>query len=252
MRRVWQKRGQDPSWCEEHPHVSREILEVQGPLAAIAGLQDQGYRQMVVQPLHIYAGEEYQDLLSYLEGLNSIRTIKPKWMPFHKLVAGRPALGEPGPGHPYHQDLTRAARALERDVREASEMDAALVYVGHGNHLYSSGVYLELQQMMRRIYPERPIWVGTVEGLFGVRHVLAGLLRSDQKKVVLRPLMVVAGGHSQDDIGGPEEDSWKSVLQAAGLEVICRLQGLGENPSWADIYVEHIRDAAQDHQMALA
>ena len=116
IRRKWQKRAGDAAWLAEHPEIPREVLEVQGPLATIANLQDAGHRDIVVQSLHIYAGEEYFDLKSYLDGLRSIRTAKPKWMPFSRLVLGRPALGAPGPEAPYQRDLERAARATARSA----------------------------------------------------------------------------------------------------------------------------------------
>ena len=247
IRWVWRKRAGGGGWAPRNPGTPREVLEVRGTLAAIACLQDEGYRNIVVQPLHIYAGEEYQDLLSYVAGLNAIRTVKPKWRPFDRLLVGRPALGAPGPAHPYLEDLERAARALAGDVAEARRLNAALVYVGHGNHLFSTGVYLELEQVMRRRYSHPLIWVGAVEGMFGVERVRGELGRSGVDKVVLRPLMLVAGGHAQDDMCGPGDESWRGVLRAAGLEVVCRLEGLGENPAWADIYIEHIVDVLQDH-----
>lgn len=251
MRRVWRKRAGDPAWVGGHPEAPREILEARGPLAAVSLLQDEGFRTIVVQPLHIYAGEEYQDLLSYVAGLNAIRTVKAKWMPFDHLLVGRPALGAPGPAHPYHQDLERAARALESHVADARQNDAALVYVGHGNHLFSTGVYLELEKVLGNMYPGVAVRVGAVEGMFGVDHMLQELKRSGARRVVLRPLMLVAGGHARDDICGDDPESWRNVLGAAGLEVVCRLEGLGENPAWADIYADHARDALRDQGLEI-
>lgn len=247
IRRIWQKRAADSAWREAYPGAPAEILEVRGTLAAISCLQDWGYRNIVVQPLHIYAGEEYQDLASYVAGLKAIRTVKQKWMPFDHILLGRPALGAPGPSHPYLDDLATAARALAEDVAEARAQDAALVYVGHGNHLYSTGVYLELEQVLRRAHSYSQIWIGAVEGMFGAKHVLEEIKRASVKKVILRPLMLVAGGHARDDMCGEEDDSWRGLLSRAGLEVTCRLRGLGEKHAWADIYIEHIRDTMQDH-----
>ncbi len=251
VRRLWRKRREDRAWQEAHPQTPAWALAVKGPLAVMAELQDQGYRSQLVQPLHVYAGEEYQDLKSYLAGLNSIQTLKPKWRPFRKLALGRPALGEPGPRRPYVEDLERAARALAPEVEEASRLGAALVYVGHGNHYFSTGVYHELQVVMQRLHPGKEVLVGTVEGLLDARLVRDRLLAKRAVKVLLRPLMVVAGVHAAEDMCGPGEDSWRAILEAAGLEVECRLAGLGQNDSWADIYLEHARDAAEDHGIAL-
>ncbi|MCB2188009.1 MAG: sirohydrochlorin cobaltochelatase [Deltaproteobacteria bacterium] len=88
IRKIWRRRARDPQWREANPSVPPDILEVQGPLAVIANLQDAGYRDLVVQSLHIYAGEEYRDLRSYLDGLNAIRTVQPRWMPFSRALHG--------------------------------------------------------------------------------------------------------------------------------------------------------------------
>lgn len=251
VRGVWRRRREDPAWRKAHPDLPAGIFEVRGVLGAAADLQEQGWRNIIVQSLHIFAGEEYRDLQSYVHGLASIRTIKPRWRPFEKLALGRPALGEPGERRPYQRDLERAARALEPDVRLAREREAALVYVGHGNRYFSTGVYQELESCLGRTYPGVDVLVGVVEGVFGLEHVLDSLRRRRCKRVVLKPLMTAAGGHARDDMCGDEAESWKARLEAAGLDASCILEGLGENPRWADIYVEHIRDAAEDHGLEI-
>jgi sirohydrochlorin cobaltochelatase len=251
MRQVWQKRSQDPDWLQASPQIPEWVLGVKGPLAAIAGLQDAGFRTQIVQPLHIYAGEEYEDLKSYISGLKAIKTVKDKWMPFDKLALGRPALGEPGPRRPYLQNLERAAQALAEDAEEALDKGLALVYVGHGNHHFSTGVYHELQAVMSRTYPGLEVLIGTVEGMFGAEHVRDRLKDKGIGQVLMKPLMMVAGVHARDDIAGEEPDSWRSIMESAGIKVECRLEGLGEKDSWAGIFLEHIRDAAADAEIRL-
>ena len=247
----WRQRSGDPSWRRDNPQVPEEFYEVQGPLAAMASLQDLGCRNLVVQPLHICAGEEYQDLESYVQGLRSIRTIKPKWRPFDKIVLGRPALGRPGPEHPYDLDLERAARALAQDLDLARQSDAALVYVGHGNHFMPSGVYRDLERLLGRANPDLSVAVGMVEGIWDLDYVLERLQGANTKQVMLKPLMLVAGEHARQDMCGSNADSWKSLLQARGYQVQCMLKGLGQNPDWAHIYLENLRDAAQDAGLEL-
>ncbi|KIX12155.1 sirohydrochlorin cobaltochelatase [Dethiosulfatarculus sandiegensis] len=244
LRKIWQKRKNDPEWQKENPLVPPEVMEVKGTLATIANLQDQGYKNILVQPLHIYAGEEFSDLKSYIQGLNSIQTVKPKWQPFEKLVLGRPALGEPGPEHPYQEDIEKAAKALAEDVKTASGQNAALVYMGHGNEYFSPGIYMEMQNALNELYPENQIFIGTVEGSMSLDYVEKRLKHAGVQKVLLKPLMLVAGDHAHEDMSSSEPDSWKSILESRGYEVSCSLIGLGENPAWAAIYMDHIRDAA--------
>ena len=251
IRKIWHKRQNDKAFLKDHPDVPKEYLYVKGPLATIADLQDEGYRTIVVQPTHIFAGEEYADLSSYVRGLNSIVTIKEKYRPFKKLVIGRPALGGYGDVHDYHKDLEAAAKVLKDDVALAKKEKAALVYMGHGNEFFSTGIYIEFQQVMRKMYPDVKIFIGTVEGFPSLDDVLTGLKHMKVKKVVLKPFMVVAGDHANNDMAGDEDDSWKSQIKKLGIRVVPVLHGLGEKPGWAKIYVSHIKDVAKDNGIDL-
>ena len=245
IRNIWHKRQRDTRFLSEY-RIPKEILYVKGPLATIADLQDEGYRTIIVQPTHIYCGEEYADLCSYVRGLNSIETIKEKYKPFAKLVIGRPALGQYGPRYDYHKDMEIAAKALAPDVALAMKAGYALIYMGHGNEFYSTGIYAEFQEVMRRTYPHAKIFIGTVEGFPSLNDVVSSVKRMGIKKVLLKPFMIVAGDHAHNDMAGSDEDSWKNTFKRAGIRVKCILKGLGENPRWDEIYVQHIRDVAVD------
>ncbi len=252
IRRIWQKRAHNPAYIKAHPEVPADILHVQGPLAAIANLQDAGYDTIVVQPTHIAPAEEFMDLCDYVRALSSIQTIKAKYKPFHKLVIGRPALGTFGVRHPYSKDITTAARALACDVALARKEGAALLYMGHGNNYFpSAGSYLEFAARMRELYPDVLTFIGTVEGFPSLDNVIAKLKHAGVKKVVLKPLMVVAGDHAMNDMAGPGPDSWTSVLRKEGFEVIPVKRGLGEQDSFARIFVQHALDAASDAGITL-
>lgn len=246
VRSIWQKRLDDRRWLKDNPRIPDYVRRVKGPLATIAGLQDNGYKTQIIQPLHIYAGEEYHDLSNFVSALTGIETIKARWRPFQKVVLGRPALGAPGIEHPYLADIERAAQALQNDVQTAREMGAALVYVGHGNHVFSTGVYHEMQQVLQKYHPGLVIEIGTVEGMFGAEHVAGRLRELGAGRVLLKPLMVVAGVHARDDMDGAEDDSWRSILTEAGFQVECHLTGLGENNAWTEIYVQNIFECAAE------
>ncbi len=251
IRRIWHKRRGDKEFFLKHRNISKSMTHIKGPLATIADLQDEGYRTIIVQPTHIYAGEEYVDLCSYVRGLNSIETIKRKYMPFNKLVIGRPVLGKWGPTHDYHEDLEIAAQALASDVQFAREKGAALVYMGHGNEFFSTGIYIEFQQVMRKMYPEVHTYVGTVEGFPSLEDVVFGLTHARVKAVVLKPFMIVAGDHARNDMAGDDKDSWKNVISAKGIKVFPVIHGLGEKDEIANIIVQHIRDVAKDNGIGL-
>ncbi len=251
IRRIWHKRQNNKQFLAENPDIPKDILFVKGPLATIANLQDEGYNVIIVQPTHIYAGEEFADLSSYVAGLNAIKTIKAKFMPFKKLVIGRPLLGRQGIEHDYHADLIPAAEALAADVALANKNGATLVYMGHGNEYYSTGAYIEFQQTLRKMYPKTNILVGTVEGYPSLDNVVEGLLHTKTKKVLLKPFMIVAGDHANNDMAGDDDDSWKKVLESKGIDVITVTKGLGENSMIADIYINHIKDVAKESDINL-
>ncbi|MCF6178706.1 MAG: sirohydrochlorin cobaltochelatase [Geopsychrobacter sp.] len=247
IRKIWQKRAADPAYIKAHPNIPAEILHVQGPLATIANFQDDGYDTLVVQPTHIAPAEEFLDLTAYVNALASIDTIKTKFKPFNKLVIGRPMLGTFGVKHPYGADIKSAVEAMQEDADRARKNDAALVYMGHGNdHFPSGGSYLQFEHEMNRTYPDVTTIIGTVEGYPALDQVLKTLKKNKVKKVVIRAFMIVAGDHATNDMAGPDKESWKSVFDAEGIEVIPYPPGMGENDRVADIYVQHTAEAAAD------
>ncbi len=252
IRRIWQKRAKDPDYARKHPGVPADILEVQGPLATIANLQDRGFDDIVVQPTHISLGEEYLDLSAYVKALASIETIKKKFKPFHSLVIGRPAFGTFGKTRPYSEDILTVVKALAEDAGAASREGAALVYMGHGNDYFpSGGAYLQFEREMRQTYPRVKTFIGTVEGFPAFTDVLVKLKESGVKKVLVKPFMTVAGDHARNDMAGPEPDSWKSMLEKEGFTVIPVLRGLGEQDAFARVFVSHLADTAADAGIVL-
>ncbi|ADW19162.1 anaerobic cobalt chelatase [Desulfobulbus propionicus DSM 2032] len=247
IRRIWHQRAANPAYRVEHPEIPLEILEVQGILATIANLQDRGHTALVVQSTHIAPAEEFHDLASYVHGLRSIRTMKPRWQPFTAIGLGRPLLGAYSLKHAYADDIRIAARALASDAELARSHGAALVYMGHGNHYFpSGGLYLEFAARMRELYADVLTLIATVEGFPALDQVVGDLRLHGQRRVLLKPFLLVAGEHATRDLIGPQEDSWRSILVRAGFEVLSALQGLGEQPAVARIFVDHAAQAAAE------
>lgn len=254
IRKVWQQRAEDPEYLKNNPNIPEDILHVKTPLATIADLQNDGFDTIVLQPTHISMGEEFLDLHTYVDSLMNMGTLKkPKYKPFHKVVLGRPALGTYGQNHPYSEDIEVVAQIMAPDVKLAIQEKAGLVYMGHGNEFFpgSGGAYLELASKMRRMYPEVVTAIGTVEGYPAIEDVIELLNLYGVKKVVLKPFMVVAGDHTLNDMASDEEDSWKSILESKGFEVVAVPKGLGEIDEFANIFVDHAIDAAIDANIVL-
>ena len=254
IRKKWQIRAEDTEYIKAHPEIPADILHVKTPLATIADLQNDGYDTIVIQPTHISMGEEFLDLQTYVDALMNMGTLKKaKYKPFHKVALGRPALGTYGTDHHYVEDIDVAVKAMAPDVKLATKEKAGLIYMGHGNEFFpgNGGIYLELAAKMRKIYPDVVTTIGNVEGYPAIEDVIETLKLYKVKRVVLKPFMVVAGDHSINDMAGSEDDSWKSVLEKNGFEVVVVTEGLGENDNFADIFVDHASDAAMDAGITL-
>lgn len=249
IRKRWQDRAEDAEYLKAHPEIPLDILHVKTPLATISDLQNEGYDTIVLQPTHISMGEEFLDLHTYVDALMSMGTIKKvKYKPFHNVVLGRPALGTYGTKHPYTADIDRVARAVASDVELAMKEGAGLVYMGHGNEFFpgNGGAYLELANVMRRMYPEVVTAIGNVEGFPGLEEVMEMLKLYGVNKVLLKPFMVVAGDHALNDMAGDDAYSWKAIMERNGFEVVVVAAGLGSNDEFTDIFVANLEDAAAD------
>jgi len=162
-----------------------------------------------------------------------------------------PSLGGYGDEYDYHEDLEKALKTLAVDVEVARKNEAILVYMGHGNEHWSTGIYMEAAKKMQELYPDVVTYVGSVEGFPGIEDIARSLSHFDSGKIVIKPFMIVAGDHAVNDMAGDEEDSWKNILAKQGFEVIPVLKGLGSNNEFANIFVEHIKDAARDNGIKL-
>jgi len=250
IRRVWKKRQAEPQkWLDQG--IPKDILYVKNIIATIGDLVEDGYTDIIVQPSHMFYMEQSYDLQQYINGLASITTTKERWNPFTHLVMGRPALGGPGNKHPYHEDIAAAVATLADDAAMARKNGAMLVYLGHGNEYWSTGIYGETEKKMREAYPDAATFIGVVEGVPSLEDTITRMHATGIKKVILKPFMIVAGDHATNDMAGDEKDSWKSILVQAGYEVQPVLKGLGENDAFAQLFVDHIADVAKENNIDL-
>lgn len=244
IRSIWKERqAEADKWLSQG--IPEEVLFVKNFIATIGDLLEDGYTNIIVQPTHMFFMEQSHDLQQYVNGLASIRTMKSRWKPIDKIVMGRPALGMPGDIYPYHDDVEAACKTFASHAEEAARAGASLVYMGHGNEYWSTGIYAETETRMRQMYPDLETYIGVVEGAPTVDDITARLKLAPSNKVILRPFMIVAGDHAINDMAGPEEDSWKSVLTKEGYNVETKLEGLGLNDEFAALFVDHIADAAK-------
>ena len=184
-------------------------------------------QEIVVQPTHLMNGYEYDDLAKALE------SYKDK---FKKVALGEPLLSS-------DDDYYKVIAALESVSERYDDGKTALVFMGHGTEAESNKVYSTLQDKLSA-EGKKNYFIGTVEATPSIEDVLKGVKAAGLKKAVLRPLMVVAGDHANNDMADLEDpESWASQLTAAGIEVECVLEGLGQIVEIDELYAAHAADA---------
>ncbi|MBR6393480.1 MAG: sirohydrochlorin cobaltochelatase [Ruminococcus sp.] len=210
-------------------HVNkRDGILIDDVDAAMKRAVDNGVKTLVVQPTHLMNGLEYNDLIdqvgSYADG-------------FDKVVFGEPLLTS-------DDDFKRVEKAIVDWTSEYDDGKTAICFMGHGTEAQSNEVYQKMQDLLTADGYTN-YFVGTVEATPSVDDVLAKVKEGNYEKVILEPLMVVAGDHANNDMAGDEVDSWKSVFTAAGYDVECLVRGLGENEAIREIYVDHAKAAIE-------
>lgn len=203
--------------------ASRDGTQIDGVDEAMQRLITDGVREVVVQPTHVMPGYEYTDVV------NAVRAYADQ---FDTLAIGKPLIYT-------EEDYEAVIAALTKEIPEVGSDDTAVVFMGHGTEHYANATYSELEYMMHAEGYEN-LFVGTVEGFPGVDEAISAVTAFGAAKVVLYPLMVVAGDHANNDMAGDEEDSWKTLFTQAGFEVECRIQGLGQNADIRAIYLDHL------------
>lgn len=205
---------------------------------------DNGVKHLVIQPTHLMHGAEYDELCAAAESYkDKIETIE----------IAEPLLGEVGQdGSTTNADKKAVAEALTTEavkaagyesLEDAAKDSTAFVFMGHGTSHAAAVTYTQMQTQMEELAYGN-VYIGTVEGKpaeTACEAVIERIKEAGYQKVVLRPLMVVAGDHANNDMAGDDEDSWKSQFLASRAfdTVTCQIGGLGGIPAIEQIYVEH-------------
>ena len=207
-----------------------------------------GVKNLVVQPTHLMHGAEYDELME------AVDAYKDK---FESVKVAEPLLGEVGAdATAVNADKKAVAEAITAeavktagfDTLDAAKEDGtAFVFMGHGTSHTAKVSYSQMQAQMKDLGYEN-VFIGTVEGEpedTACENVINAVAEAGYTKVVLRPLMVVAGDHANNDMAGDDDDSWKSMFNASGKfeSVDCQIAGLGEIEAIQNLYVAHTAEA---------
>ena len=206
-----------------------------------------GVKELVVQPTHLMHGAEYDELME------SLAEYKGK---IGKITVAEPLLGEVGSDATViNADKEAVAKAVVEDAAAdagfadnsaAAQAGTAIVLLGHGTAHVAKVTYSQMQTQMGILGYDN-VFVGTVEGEpedTGCEEIIEAVKEAGYKNVILRPLMVVAGDHANNDMAGEDEDSWKSMFEADGSfeTVTAQIAGLGSIPAVQALYVAHTQE----------
>ena len=224
--------------------MARDGIEIDNVKQALDRAVANGVKNLVVQPTHLMHGAEYDELMAALEPYQGQMAIS----------VAEPLLGEVGADATVINDDKKAvaeavvaaavADAGFESLDAAKEAGAAFVFMGHGTSHEANVTYDQMQQQMADLGYEN-VFIGTVEGEpedTECSVVIGKVADAGYKTVILRPLMVVAGDHANNDMADPEDpESWYSMFDGSGNfeSVDCQINGLGEIPAVQDIYVAH-------------
>ena len=230
-------------------HVqARDDEKIDNMDQALQRAVDNGVKNLVVQPTHLMHGAEYDELTEAVE------SYKDK---FESVKIAEPLLGEVGADETaINEDKAAVAEAITSEavktagfdsLNAAKEDGTAFVFMGHGTSHTAKISYSQMQAQMEQLGYDN-VFIGTVEGEpedTSCEAVIGKLKNAGYKKVILRPLMVVAGDHANNDMAGDDDDSWKSQFEASGAfdSIDTQIAGLGEIDAIQQLYVAHTQAA---------
>ena len=239
-------------------HVqARDDEKIDNMDQALERAVDNGVKNLVVQPTHLMHGAEYDELVEAIEKYQD---------KFETVRIAEPLLGEVGSDATViNEDKAAVAEAITAEAVKlagydsmdaAAEDGTAFVFMGHGTSHTANVTYDQMQTQLEKLNYKNA-FVGTVEGEpedTACEAVIEKVKEAGYKKVILRPLMVVAGDHANNDMAGDDEDSWKSQFEASKAfdSVDTQIEGLGRIKAVQDIYVAHTKAALEAEPLATA
>ena len=226
-------------------NVEKDFVELD---QALERAVSNGVKNLIIQPTHLMHGAEYDELKEAVDGYKD---------KFESVTIAEPLLGEVGSDATViNEDKQAVAEAITAQAVKSANYDSldaaaedgtAFVFMGHGTSHNAKVTYSQMQTQMDTL-GYKNVFIGTVEGEpeeTACENVIEAVKAAGYKKVILRPLMVVAGDHANNDMAGEDEDSWKSQFEASGAfdEINTQIEGLGRIDAVEQLYVQHTKAA---------
>ena len=189
----------------------KEGIHIYDQKEGLEALKNKGYDEIITMSLHILGGIEYSKLSNeYGKVTQPLLTTDEDY-----------------------------GKIVNNEKFNDLEGNDAIIFMGHGSESAADVTYQRLQEEYIKA-GKNNIFIATVEGKVTIEDVIEKLKKTDYKKILLKPFMIVAGDHAKNDMASDEEDSWKTVLQNEGYEVTPVLKGMGEYKFIRDMFMEKL------------
>jgi sirohydrochlorin cobaltochelatase len=207
--------------------AKRDGLVIDNMEDALQRCIDDGVKTLVVQPTHVMAGQEDDDM---------VQTVKMYASQFDNLSIGTPLLSS-------QANYEEAVGILTGVTSQYDDGNTAIIYMGHGTKHPGNITYANLQSYVDKAGFGDRYYIGTVEASPSLSDMISRANESGFDRVVLRPFMIVAGDHANNDMAGDEAGSWKTEFKSVGYDVECVIEGLGEIEEIQDMFVKKTAEA---------
>ena len=209
--------------------LERDGIKTDSVPEALEKLAAEGVKQVIIMPTHMLEGDEYDKKI-----VNAAKDFEGR---ISDIRVGRALLTE-------ETDFRHMAVILDQITSPLADVDTARVFMGHGTEHKANEGYAKLQQTIES-KGYKNMFIGTVEAEPTLEDMVKIVKERGYKKVLLSPLMIVAGDHATNDMAGDDDDSWKSTFEKAGCKVTCRVAGLGSDWRIQRMIAYHCKQAIE-------
>lgn len=212
----------------------RDNLHIDNLDSALKKLKEENYEEVLVLPLHIIAGAEYDDILDIFNKYKNSNSKDGNFKEsnsFKTLKITKPLLFE-------EIDYSNLIESIKEDLR-LEDNNSAVILAGHGTYHKANETYTILQNTLEE-KGYKNIFVATLSGKPYIEDILPVLKEREIKEVKIVPIMLVAGDHVKNDIAGEEDDSWNNILTSSGIIPTFYIHGLGEKESIHNLYIDKV------------
>ena len=227
--------GYEIRWAFTSKMIRKKLARLEGkqldsPSMALEKLADEGFEKVIVQSLHTIPGAEFDDLCA------TVKLAKHQKGGIAHIAIGQPLVAN-------YANLDRVVDLMLKSAPVERKNTEAVIFMGHGTHHYANLIYVAFQALLND--KDKNAFIGTVEGNPTLDDIIAKCKKNNIKKAYLIPFMSVAGDHAKNDMASDEDDSWKSVLKANGIDAISILKGTAENDKIVEVWLDNCQTAIE-------